>query len=107
MVLESASSDIIHVTREVDGGLETIQLDLPAVVTCDLRLNKPRFPSLSNTMKARRKKIQTIDVTSLNIDIESKLETLSVSEPPKRAPGIIVNSVDELIHKLRTEAKVL
>ncbi|KAI0561975.1 Electron transfer flavoprotein beta subunit [Gracilaria domingensis] len=105
--VESDSASAINVTREVDGGLETVELTLPAVVTCDLRLNKPRFTSLSNTMKAKKKKVETIDVTSMGIELESKVQTLSVSEPPKRPPGIIVKDVDELLDKLRTEAKVI
>ncbi|CAN8071290.1 unnamed protein product [Agarophyton chilense] len=105
--VESGSLSAINVTREVDGGLETVELKLPAVVTCDLRLNKPRFTSLSNTMKAKKKKVETIDVNSLGIELESKVQTLSVVEPPKRPPGIIVKDVDELVEKLHTEAKVI
>ena len=95
------------VTREVDGGLETVAVELPAVVTCDLRLNEPRFVSLSNTMKAKKKKIETLDVSSLGVDVSNRIETLTISEPAKREAGILVGSVDELVEKLRSEAKVL
>lgn len=91
----------------MDGGLETVALGLPAVVTCDLRLNEPRFTTLTNTMKAKKKKVETIDVSSLDVDIAPRIDTLEVSEPPKRKAGIIVNNVDELVERLRTEANVL
>ena len=94
-------------TREVDGGLETVALNLPAVVTCDLRLNEPRFATLPNVMKARKKKIETTNITDFGVDTEPRLEILSVSEPPKREGGKFVNNVDELVSKLRLEAKVL
>lgn len=97
----------VNVTREIDGGLETLALGLPAVVTCDLRLNEPRFTTLPNIMKARKKKIETTDVGELGVDIASRLEVLSVSEPPKRAAGVMVGSVDELLEKLKTETNVL
>lgn len=97
----------LNVTREVDGGLETLALDLPAVVTCDLRLNEPRFTTLPNIMKARKKKIETTGVGELDVDIAPRLEVLSVSEPPKRTAGVMVGSVDELVEKLKTEANVL
>lgn len=99
--------DAVHVTREVDGGLESLSVSLPAVITCDLRLNQPRFATLPNVMKARKKKIETIDVADLKVDVSSKMDLLNVSEPEKRPPGVFVDSVDELIHKLRSEAKVL
>lgn len=97
----------LNVTREVDGGLETVALGLPAVVTCDLRLNEPRFATLPNMMKAKKKKIETTDVSSLDIDVAPRIEILHVSEPPKRAQGVFVNDVDELVDKLHREANVL
>lgn len=101
------SKDAINVTREVDGGLETVALDLPAVVTCDLRLNEPRFATLPNVMKARKKKVETTDIADLGVDTEPRLEIVTVSEPPKREGGKFVTDVEELVSKLRMEAKVL
>jgi electron transfer flavoprotein beta subunit len=95
------------VTREVDGGLETLGLALPAVVTCDLRLNAPRFTSLPNVMKARKMKIESFDPAAHKIDLTPSLTTISVAEPVSRAAGIVVSSVDELIDKLQNEAKVI
>jgi electron transfer flavoprotein beta subunit len=89
------------VTREVDGGLETVELKLPAVVTTDLRLNEPRYASLPNIMKAKSKPLATKTPDELGVDISRRLEILKVSEPPKREAGIKVGSVDELIDKLR------
>lgn len=97
----------MNVTREVDGGLETVSLDLPAVITCDLRLNEPRFIKMQNVMKAKKKKIETIAVDSLGVDTEPRIEILSVAEPPKRAAGVFVKNVDELVEKLQKEANVL
>ena len=91
----------ILVTREIDGGLETLLLNLPAVVTTDLRLNVPRYVSLPNIMKAKKKSIETITVDSLGIDIKSRLRQLKVEAPPKRQRGIMVASVAELIEKLK------
>jgi electron transfer flavoprotein beta subunit len=99
--------DGITVTREVDGGLETIALTLPAVVTTDLRLNEPRYASLPNIMKARKKKIETIKPADLGVDPTPRLTVLKVAEPPKRRAGHKVASVAELVAKLRTEAKVI
>jgi electron transfer flavoprotein beta subunit len=93
---------VINVTREIDGGTELVTLTLPAVVTADLRLNDPRFVKLPNLMMARKKPIETISATDLNVDTSSKLKQLQVSEPPTRKPGIKVNSVTELLSKLRT-----
>lgn len=101
------SMDKIHVTREVDGGLETLSLTLPAVVTCDLRLNEPRFATLPNVMKARKKKIESFDHSEHDIDLTPSLTTLSVAEPATRPAGVVVSSVDELIDKLQNEAKVI
>lgn len=91
------------VTREVDGGTETLALDLPAVITADLRLNEPRFVKLPNLMMARKKPIETISASDLGIELEPRLKLLKVSEPPARKPGIRVNSVEELLSKLRAE----
>ena len=98
---------VITVTREVDGGLETVALPLPAVVTADLRLNEPRYASLPNIMKARKKPIETIRPADLGVDPTPRLTVLKVVEPPKRQAGKKVASVAELVAKLRTEAKVI
>jgi len=95
------------VTREVDGGLETIELPLPAVITTDLRLNEPRFATLPNIMKAKKKPIDPLTPEALGVDVTPRLVTLKVEEPPKRKAGVMVGSVDELIEKLRNEAKVI
>ncbi len=97
----------ITVTREVDGGLETVALPLPAVITADLRLNEPRYASLPNIMKARKKPIETIRPADLGVDPAPRLAVLKVVEPPKRQAGKKVASVAELVAKLRTEAKVI
>lgn len=90
----------LQVTREVDGGTETLALSLPAVITADLRLNDPRFVKLPNLMMARKKKITTIPVADLGVDIESRLKLLKFAEPAPRKAGMMVSSVDELLHKL-------
>jgi electron transfer flavoprotein beta subunit len=95
------------VTREVDGGLETVALTLPAVVTTDLRLNEPRYASLPNIMKARRKPIETLKPADLGVDPAPRLTLVQVAEPPRRQAGKKVGSVAELVQKLRTEAKVI
>ncbi|NKC33127.1 electron transfer flavoprotein subunit beta/FixA family protein [Falsiroseomonas selenitidurans] len=95
------------VTREVDGGLETVSLTLPAIVTADLRLNEPRYASLPNIMKARKKPIETVKPADLGIDASPRLTVLKVEEPPKRSAGKKVGSVAELVDKLRNEAKVI
>jgi len=95
------------VTREIDGGLETVALTLPAIVTADLRLNEPRYASLPNIMKARKKPIETIKPADLGVDPAPRLTTLKVTEPPKRQAGKKVGSVAELVEKLRNEAKVI
>ena len=97
----------INVTREVDGGLETIKISIPCVITTDLRLNEPRYASLPNIMKAKQKKIDILDINELNIDIKRRVETIEVNEPPERKPGVIVNDVDSLIDKLKNEANVI
>jgi electron transfer flavoprotein beta subunit len=95
------------VTREVDGGLETLRLALPAVVTADLRLNEPRYASLPNIMKARKKPIETLKPADLGVDVTPRLTVLKVEEPPRRKAGVKVASVAELVAKLRLEAKVI
>ena len=97
----------IKVSREIDGGIENIEVNLPAIVTTDLRLNEPRYASLPNIMKAKRKPIDEIKVEDLNIDIEPRLEILKVEEPKSREAGVMVKSVDEMIEKLKNEAKVI
>ena len=97
----------INVTREIDGGLQTIALNLPAVVTTDLRLNEPRYASLPNIMKAKKKPLDTIALADLGVDTAARVQLLSVEPPPSRKAGIKVKSVDELLDKLRTEAKVI
>jgi len=97
----------IEVTREIDGGLETVWLKLPAIVTTDLRLNEPRYASLPNIMKAKKKPIDAKTVEELGVDIAPRLEVLGVAEPPKRQGGVKVASVEELVTKLKTEAKVI
>ncbi|RJE77494.1 electron transfer flavoprotein subunit beta [Pseudoalteromonas sp. MSK9-3] len=96
-----------QVTREVDGGLQTVSLTLPAIVTTDLRLNEPRYASLPNIMKAKRKPLETIEAQSLNVDLSPRIELVKVEEPSKREAGVMVESVDELVTKLKTEAKVI
>ena len=95
------------VTREVDGGLETLTLKLPAVVTTDLRLNEPRYASLPNIMKAKKKPIEQVTPDSLGVDVKPRLTTLKVAEPPKRQAGKKLGSVAELVDKLRNEARVI
>ena len=101
------AGDNLTVTREVDGGLETVALTLPAVVTTDLRLNEPRYASLPNIMKARKKIIDTVKPADLGVDPTPRLTVLTVAEPPKRQAGVKVKSVAELVDKLRNEAKVI
>ena len=97
----------LKVTREVDGGLQTISIDLPAVITTDLRLNEPRYASLPNIMKAKRKPMDTVTPEELGVDISPRLEILSVEPPEERQAGIKVENVEELVDKLRNEAKVI
>ncbi|MFT4814376.1 MAG: electron transfer flavoprotein beta subunit [Paracoccaceae bacterium] len=97
----------IEVTREIDGGEQTVLLDLPAVVTTDLRLNEPRYASLPNIMKAKKKPIDSMTAADLGVDASSKLTVLSVAPPAERSAGIMVESVAELVNKLKTEAKVI
>jgi len=104
--IELSDKDIV-VIREVDEGLETLQLKLPSIITCDLRLNEPRYASLPNIMKARKKPIDLIDVSDLNIDVSPRIEQIKVDEPPKREKGVMVNDVADLVQKLKNEAKVI
>jgi electron transfer flavoprotein beta subunit len=98
---------IVQVIREVDEGLETIEINLPAIVTCDLRLNEPRYASLPNIMKAKKKQIEQIFVKDLGVNVTNRIQQLKVEEPPKRKGGIKVKSVAELVSKLKNEAKVI
>ena len=95
------------VTREIDGGLETIEIGLPAVVTSDLRLNEPRYATLPNIMKAKKKPLETLTPAALGVDVAPRLKALKMAEPPKRAGGVLVKDVAELIAKLKNEAKVI
>jgi electron transfer flavoprotein beta subunit len=95
------------VTREVDGGLETLSLELPGIVTTDLRLNEPRYVTLPNIMKAKRKPLETVKPADLGVDVAPRIKTLKVSEPPKRGAGIKVPDVATLVSKLKNEAKVI
>jgi len=97
----------LEVVREVDEGLETIEINLPAVVTCDLRLNEPRYASLPNIMKAKKKTIDLLNVSDLGVDVSPRIQQIKVEEPPKRKAGIKVASVAELVQKLKNEAKVI
>ncbi|SEL55347.1 electron transfer flavoprotein beta subunit [Roseateles sp. YR242] len=97
----------VAVTREVDGGLETVSLTLPAVVTTDLRLNEPRYVTLPNIMKAKKKPLEIVKPADLGVDVAPRIKTLSVAEPPKRGAGVKVPDVATLVTKLKTEAKVI
>merc|ERR1712136_616541 len=96
----------LEVTREIDGGLETIKVDLPAVLSADLRLNEPRYATLPNIMKAKKKKIDTIPVADLGVDVTPRMEILSVEDPPVRAAGSKVESVDDIIGKLKADGLI-
>ncbi|MEL7048473.1 MAG: electron transfer flavoprotein subunit beta/FixA family protein, partial [Pseudomonadota bacterium] len=95
------------VTREVDGGLETVQLNLPAIITTDLRLNEPRYPKLPNIMKAKKKPIDAKTPADFGVDTAPRLSVLKTTEPPTREAGVMVGSVTELVEKLKSEAEVL
>jgi electron transfer flavoprotein beta subunit len=97
----------VNVTREVDGGLETLALSLPAIITTDLRLNEPRYVTLPNIMKAKKKPLETLKPEDLGVDVSPRIKTLKVSEPPKRGAGIKVPDVATLVEKLKNEAKVI
>ena len=98
---------ILKVTREIDEGLETIEVNIPAIITCDLRLNEPRYASLPNIMKAKKKPIEILTVAELGVDATPRVQLIKVEEPPKRKAGIKVASVAELVNKLKNEAKVI
>ena len=97
----------LEVIREIDEGLETIEVNMPAIVTCDLRLNEPRYASLPNIMKAKKKPIEQITASDLGVDTKPRINQIKVEEPPKRKAGIKVASVEELVQKLKNEAKVI
>ena len=97
----------INVTREIDGGLETLSIKIPAVVTTDLRLNEPRYASLPNIMKAKQKPIERIKSNDLGVDIKQRIKILEITEPPKKKAGIKVKSVEELVSKLHNDEKVI
>jgi len=97
----------VQVTREIDGGLETLTAEMPAVITTDLRLNEPRYASLPNIMKAKRKPLEELSLEELGVDVESKVRTLKVESPPERQEGVKVETVDQLVDKLKNEAKVI
>jgi electron transfer flavoprotein beta subunit len=99
--------DVLKVTREIDGGLQTLQITKPAIITTDLRLNEPRYASLPNIMKAKKKELKVIPVTDLGIDVARRIDVLSVELPPSREAGVMVESVDDLLDKLKNEAKVI
>ncbi|WP_415885763.1 electron transfer flavoprotein subunit beta/FixA family protein [Neptuniibacter sp. QD37_6] len=101
------TGDSINVTREIDGGLQTVNLAMPAVVTTDLRLNEPRYASLPNIMKAKRKPLDVLTIDELGVSVASNLQLLRVDPPSERQAGIKVSSVDELVEKLRNDAKVI
>ncbi|CAO3399494.1 electron transfer flavoprotein subunit beta/FixA family protein [Azospirillum palustre] len=101
------TGDAVAVTREIDGGLEVVSLKLPAVVTADLRLNEPRYASLPNIMKAKKKPLETVTPDSLGVDVAPRLKTVKVAEPAKRQAGIKVPDVATLVDKLKTEARVI
>jgi electron transfer flavoprotein beta subunit len=97
----------LRVTREIDGGLETLEMSLPAVVTVDLRLNTPRYATLPNIMKAKKKPLETVKPADLGVDVSPRLKTLKVVDPPRRKGGTMVKDVGELVDKLKNEAKVI
>jgi len=101
------NSDALNITREIDGGLETIQLKLPAIITTDLRLNEPRYAKLPNIMKAKKKPLEILTPDTLGIDITPRIKTLKVEEPPLRNAGILVANTAELVEKLKNDAKVI
>ena len=105
--VEKNNDNTLNVTREVDGGLETIKVKIPCVITTDLRLNEPRYASLPNIMKAKQKKIDILDINELSLDLKKRVEILEVNDPPERKPGIVVPDIDSLVDKLKNEAKIL
>ena len=107
VVAADAKATVATVSREVDGGAETLSLTLPAVITTDLRLNEPRYVTLPNILKAKKKPFETITPEDLGVDVTPRLKTLKVAEPPSRSAGVKVPDVKTLVEKLRSEAKVL
>ena len=105
--VEKIDSNSFNVTRELDGGLETISVKVPCVITTDLRLNEPRYASLPNIMKAKQKKIDLVDASSLPVDLKKRVDIIEVNDPPERKPGVVVSDVDSLVDKLKNEAKVI
>jgi electron transfer flavoprotein beta subunit len=103
----AADGGKLTVTREIDGGLETVEVALPAVLTADLRLNTPRYATLPNIMKAKKKPLDTLKPADLGVDVAPRLKTLKVVEPPRRKGGVMVKDVAELVAKLKSEAKVI
>lgn len=101
------AGDTLNAVREIDGGLEKLSLKLPAIVTTDLRLNEPRYVTLPNIMKAKKKPLETVKPADLGVDVTPRIKTLKVSEPPKRGAGVKVPDVATLVSKLKTEAKVI
>ena len=101
------AGDKVKVTREIDGGLETLELKLPAIITTDLRLNEPRYVTLPNIMKAKKKPLDTVTPQDLGVDVTPRLKTLKVTEPPVRSAGVVVPDVAALVDKLKNEAKVV
>ena len=99
--------NILKVTREIDGGLETLKVNLPSIITTDLRLNEPRYASLPNIMKARQKNIEKIEISTLELDVSKRLSVLEVNDPPARKAGIMVKDLDDLMEKLKNEARGL
>ena len=97
----------VQVTREIDGGLETLTAEMPAVITTDLRLNEPRYASLPNIMKAKRKPLEELSLGELGVDVETKVNTVKVESPPERQEGVKVETVDQLVDKLKNEVKVI
>ena len=104
LVIEESS---VKVTTEIDGGLQTLELNIPAIITTDLRLNEPRYASLPNIMKAKKKELNIIPVADIGVDVDPRSELLSVELPPSREAGIIVETVEQLVDKLKNEAKVI
>ncbi len=104
LIIEDGS---VSVTREIDGGLQTLKLSVPAIVTTDLRLNEPRYASLPNIMKAKKKELKVISLNDLGVDSSSRTEIIKVELPEARAAGVMVETVDELVDKLKNEAKVI
>merc|ERR1712176_1270345 len=97
----------VSVAREVDTGIQDVKISIPAVITADLRLNEPRYATLPNLMKAKKKKMEVIDAKTMGVDLEPRLQVVKVEEPPARKGGIMVESIEELVDKLKNEAKVL